>query len=269
MVYIIIGLILAVIGVFLMRGSIKSADKSLVISITDETNTKNLIENYESLTNSHGEGNFNLYAKLYGKAYANEPIISEYSKKECVYYHIEVDREYEQLETKTDSNGKTTQKWVRKNEVVLDKEHSASDFSIKNSNSSVRVNYSDADIDIPESFSTFEKEANQNGNGFSFAGITFSNTSTIRTIGFRHVERAITVGQQLFVVGNANDSGGELIISRPKEKNKPFIISTKTENEITSDLSSSSKSKKGWGYGLLVVGFALLVFGILKKLEIV
>ncbi|MFK8044180.1 MAG: GIDE domain-containing protein [Crocinitomicaceae bacterium] len=269
MLYIIGGAIFVLIGVSLFFGSKKQASKSLAISATDETSPRNLFENYESLSNSYGKGSFKLYSKLYGKAHSENPIISEYSKKECAYVYVEIEREFEQLETKTESNGAKTQKWVKKTEVVLDREQVADDFSIKKDEWSVKLNHRDAEIDAIESYSVFEKEAYQNQIDFSFAGISFKNTSTNKTIGFYHVEKSIPVGQSLFVVGNANDDTGELIISKSTEKNKPYIISTKNESEVTADYSSSSRSKKNWGYGLLMAGVVLFVIGILKKLEMI
>jgi len=265
MLYIIVGAILILIGVSLFFGSKKQASKSLAISSTDETSPRNLAENYESMSNSYGKGSFKLYSKLYGVAHTNQPIISEYSKKECAYVYVEIEREFERLDTKIDSNGTKTEKWVKKTELVLDREQVAEDFAIKRDDWSIRLNHRDAEIDAIESYSVFEKEAYQNEIDFSFAGISFKNTPTNKTIGFYHVEKSIPVGQSLFVVGNANDDSGELIISKSTEKNKPFIISTKSESEVTADYSSSSKSKKNWGYGLLIVGTAAFVLGILMK----
>ena len=269
MLFSIIGVVLAVIGFFLVQGSKQSAGKSLVINMTDESSSRNLLENYESLSNTHGKGSFNLYTKLYGKAHSASPLIAEYTKKECVYYRVEIDREYEELESRTDKDGNVTKKWVRKFETVLNKDYSADDFSVQDQYGSIQINTRGAKMDTVETYSNFEKEQNQGGgSGFSFAGVTINTGPTIRTIGFTHVERSIPIGQKLFVIGQANDNAGELIISKPTEKNKPYLISIKSEKEITTDLAKSSKSKKGWGIGLIIIGVCLLIYGILTKIGI-
>lgn len=270
MLYIIIGAILALIGFALVQGAKKSAGKSLSIAATDQTNSRNLFENYESVSNAYGKGSFNLYAKLYGVAYSDAPLLAEYSKKECVYYHIKVDREYEELETNTASDGKVTKKWVRKFETVLNKKYTAPDFALKDEFGDIKINARDAKMDTIETYSNFEKEdSSGGGTEFSFAGVTIRSGPTIKTIGFTHVERSVPVGRKLFVIGQASDNSGELMISRPSEKNKPFLISLKSEAEITSSLSQSSKLKKVWGYVLVIAGICVLVYGILAKIGLI
>ena len=54
--FLIAGVILILISIFLFVSSKKSAEKLLSIQMLDTTNTKNLEENYTSLSNSYGKG---------------------------------------------------------------------------------------------------------------------------------------------------------------------------------------------------------------------
>ena len=267
MLYFILGGLSIGIGVMLFFGSKKAAGKSLDIQMTDLTNTKNLLENFNSLTDSFGKGSFSLYAKLRGVAYSNSPLISEYSKKECVYYKVEVEREYEELVTSKDSDGKTVKKWERKSEVLVDSEKTASDFSIKDESGMIKINHKGSNLQGEESYSNFEKgDDTGSGSSFNFAGVTVKSGPTIRTIGYTHTESIIPIGRRLFVVGDANDRSGELTISNNKDK--PFIVSIRTEDEVVGKLSSSSSGKKRWSVILLIVGITLLIVGILKTIGI-
>ncbi|MDX1350184.1 MAG: GIDE domain-containing protein [Putridiphycobacter sp.] len=269
MVFLILGIILTLIGVFLLTWSKKAAGKSMSIASTDITDTRNLLETYESMSNAHGTGHFNMYVKLYGKAYADKPLIAEYSKSECIYYSIKVDREYEAVETKTDKEGKVTQQRVRRFENVLDKEFYAPGFAVHDQYGRIRISHNNAKLETIESYATFEREESQEKIRlpFNFEGLIRDHSGAEgRTIGYKHMERSIPVGYNLFVVGTATDSRGELEIAKANEADKPFLISIKSEAEIMADLIRSSKRSKGWGYGLIGIGLAGLIFGILQKM---
>jgi hypothetical protein len=207
--------------------------------------------------------------KLYGKAYADNPLIAEYSKSECIYYSIKVSREYEAVETRTNKDGKVTQHWVRKHENVLDKEFYAPGFAIHDQYGRIRISHNNAKLETIQSFSTFEREEAQDKINlpFDFDNLIKNNRGTDgRTIGYKHIEHSIPLGYNLFVVGTATDVRGELEIAKAIEKNKPFLISIKSETEITEGFTRSSKRSKIWGYVLIAIGLAILVFGILQKM---
>ena len=268
MLFIIFGLVLGCVGFFLIRSSKKADNKSLTISMLDETNIRNLKENHESLSNSFGKNSFNLYVKLYGDAYAEKALKAEYSDKECVYYSVKVERAYEELVTKTDSNNKTTKNWVRKNETVLDKSYYSDGFGIRDGEETIGISHHNLDIDTVESYSHFEASEQIKGSQFSIAGISFNTGPSIRTIGFKYLETIVPLGKRLFVVGHANDQDGKLMISKPAETDKPFMVSMLSESEILNGLNTASKNKKIGGMVVLILGIGLLIFGIMKKIEV-
>jgi hypothetical protein len=53
-----------------------------------------------------------------------------------------------------------------------------------------------------------------------------------RTIGYRYEESAIPVGRDVYVLGEAADSGGALTIRKPSGKGTRFIVSLKSEEAL-------------------------------------
>lgn len=95
---------------------------------------------------------------------------------------------------------------------------------------------------------------------YSFFGVQFTAPAGGGTLGFRYKERIIPLGHPLYVVGEARQSGGGLRIGRPSEAGKPFIVSTKSEEEVVNDLKGSAKGSFYLGIALMVIGAAVAVF---------
>lgn len=96
--------------------------------------------------------------------------------------------------------------------------------------------------------------------GFSF---TLSPTQGGRRItGYHYSEHVIPLGEQVYILGEASDREKELIIRQPQEKGKPFIISVRSEEEITKGLEKSATLQQWFGFGLIAVGLAVIVAGI-------
>jgi hypothetical protein len=73
--------------------------------------------------------------------------------------------------------------------------------------------------------------------------------------------------QNLYVLGEANDRAGKLAISKPREKDKSFILSTTQEDVLLEKLSSKVKWFRLGFWAALVVGFLVLVFLVYSYLQ--
>jgi len=261
------GIILEIIGVifWILRG--KKAGKLNVLEINETSKANEIIENYNGMVESHGPGSFSIYAELKGKAVAETPEISEFAKKECSYYRSVVTREYEQLETKTDSNGHSTKKWVRKTETVSSHTNTSPDFAIKDETGNILVDSTGAELHTIKTFSKFEEGKDPKGGGLniSIGGFNISSGSNVRTIGFKYEEYSIPLNTDLYVIGDVNDRSGRLMVSKPKDKKLPFIVSTKSEDELVNQLGSSVKWMKVASFICLGIGSALFIYGIINK----
>ena len=269
--FIIGGVVLAIIGGVLWFLMGKKAGKLGVLEDTETSTCKEVNENFSSMTDSFGAGNFSLFTELKGTAVAHTPLESELSKKDCVYYKATVTREYEELQKSKDSDGNVTKKWVRKSEEVSSNENTATGFAIKDDSGEILVDMTGAEMHTVQSFSNFEKANDDNSSGtkISIGGFSMStgtSSATIRTIGYKSEEVSIPLNHQLYVLGDANDRAGKLMVTKSKDKKTPFIVSTKSEDELTAKLGSSVNGFKYGAFACFGLGGALAIWGVIQAI---
>jgi len=267
--FLIAGIVLIVVAVVLWFMRKKKSSKVHYLEYTETSKIKDIKENQLSMSDSFGAGNFSLYAEVKGKAMAETPVIAEFSKTKCVYSQSTVTREYEVLEDKKDAEGNYVKKWVRKTEIVSSHTNVANDFVIDDGTGEILVNTDGAELNTKVTFSKFEKgeePSNKGGINFSIGGFSMSSGSTIRTIGYKYSEFSIPLHTSLYVIGDANDRSGRLQISKPTEKKVPFIISTKSEEEITDKLNKSANWMLYSAIASGVIGLGLTIYGIIKSI---
>ena len=269
--FIIGGVVLVIIGGVLWFLMGKKAGKLDLLEDTETSSVKEIIENFTSMTDSFGSGNFSLFTQLKGTAVANSPLESELSKKDCVYYKATVTREYEELKKSKDSEGNITKKWVRKSEEVSTNENTATGFALKDASGEILIDMNGSEMHTIKSFSNFEKvnDDNSSGTKISIGGFSMSTggpNSTIRTLGYKSEEVSIPLNYQLYVLGDANDRSGKLMVSKSKDKKVPFIVSTKSEDELTSSLGSSVNGLKYSAFACFMTGGALTAWGLIQAI---
>lgn len=265
------GAVVALIGFFLWMSKSKKEGKNAILSVTETSKVSEINENFESMRSSMGNGNFTHFCEIKGVAFSDSPITSELAKKQVVYYSSKVVHEYERLETKKDSNGNTTKSWVKKSDVVSDNTNWANGFGVKDESGFILIDPAKAELHAIQIHSNFEKgEPNADALvKFKIGGMSFGigdRTPDKRTIGYRYTETAIPMNQNLYVLGDANDREGRLMVSKPKESRYPFIVSTKSETELAGDLGSSIKGLKIGAYVCWGIGAGLAIFGVIKMI---
>ena len=67
------------------------------------------------------------------------------------------------------------------------------------------------------------------------------------------------------MLGEASDSSGNLSIKKPTEKGKPFIITYKSEEELTAGKESAIKMQMIGAIISFIAGLAVIAYGIVEK----
>lgn len=263
------GAVVALVGLFLWMAKSKKEGKSAILSVTETSKISEINENFESMRSSMGNGNFTHFCEVKGVAHSDSPITSELAKKPVVYYSSKVIHEYERLETRKDSNGRTSKTWVKKSDTVSDNTNWANGWGVKDESGFILIDPAKAELHAIQIHSNFEKgEPNADALiKFKIGGVSFGlgdTTPDRRTIGYRYTETAIPMNQPLYVLGDANDREGRLMMSKPKESKYPFIVSTKSETELAGDLGSSIKGLKIGAYICWGLGGLIAVYGLIK-----
>ncbi|MGI6253381.1 MAG: E3 ubiquitin ligase family protein [Aminivibrio sp.] len=219
-----------------------------------------LPELHESLKALDAEGlgdSFRDMVETNGSAETDGELKTPHSETPCAYFEASVTREYEQMETYTDKDGKVR---TRRNKLYenVSSDKSSSPLYIADGGVRARIDLQGANLDLKSGEDRYEPF--KEDRGYSFFGVNFTVPSGTRTLGFRYKERLIPLGQPLYVVGEIRKSGGELRIGKPSEKDKPFIVSVKSEEEVLDSMKGSAKTTQYFGYALIVIGAAVAVF---------
>ncbi len=269
--YLIGGALLALLGVILWIVKAKKEAKSQTLEMLETSRIKDVVENYEHISNSMGSGSFSNHVEIKGVAHTDSPLMSELKEEAVVYYCSTVEHEYEKLETKTDSDGKKSKEWVKHQDTVSENKRWADGFGVKDDTGFVAINATKSQLHTETLFTKFEKgEPNPLvGSSLKIKGFSISlgdnnSSNGFRTIGYRYSESGIRVGAKLYVVGDANDRNGTLEISHPKDKKSPFIVSVKSKDDLLGSLSGAAKGLKIGAFISFGLAAVLVVVGIIN-----
>jgi len=257
-VFIIVGIVLFIVGAFLIFNYFKQKKKLEAISGIETTTASALKEIWKGVSGEIGTGSFEEPAEVKGILECENPIESEIEKQPCAYYRMSVTRKWEETYYETDSEGNRQRRTRQGSDIVSSNTRSVP-FLVRDDTGTVKVNPNDAQIDGERIVDRFEPESAVSSGRISFGNFSFSlgglgTTSGRRTLGYQFTETILPLNRRLYVLGAASDSSGELIIQKPREKGQ-FIISLKSEEELL----KSSKSGMTWS---LVGAIACFVVGI-------
>lgn len=239
---ILVSIVFLILGVVLLAYFYPKTRKR-VKEITS-TQTKEISELKEELMQSEGNRQ---YTELKGKTLAENLLTAPYSKREVVYYEYEVQR----VSDKVDNDGSTS-----RDETTVANEKSEQNIALtdESTDSSVIVDITEkCTIDIPTTFSEFQPGAGV----ASFGSVKISLTNTPGTLGYNIKEKTIGANQSLYVLGEAYmDSDKNIHIGKAKEGKRPFIVTTKSEEEYV-------KTSKTHSIIQLVTGIASIAVGLI------
>lgn len=222
-----------------------------------QTKTISELINMFKQMDENGLGNdYREFVELKGTVVSDNLVEAPFSNKQVVYCESKLAQVTESKEQYRDSNG-NMQTRVRKHENTISEEKTSQEISITDSSSSepvvLEINASGCDLDIPKTFDRFEPKDNLSGyryfNSFSW------NRFGVETLGFKMTEKTIGANQSLYVIGEAFRVGNILHIGKPQDNKKPFIVTTKSEE----DLVNSSNKKALFA---LIGGIILIIAGI-------
>jgi hypothetical protein len=92
-----------------------------------------------------------------------------------------------------------------------------------------------------------------------FSGLQFSNMGS-KTLGFRMLEKTIPLGQQLYFLGEAWLEGNRIQLGKPGEKDKPFIASVRSEEDIVQSNIKNANIALIFGILIAIAGIAVMIF---------
>lgn len=264
------GLILLGVAIACFLGYRNAKAKLGEILLTQTSSIQEVSERAEAVAEALGSGYSSDYTEIKGKMESPELLSSALARRDCVYYRASVTREWEEEEWYKDDEGKQ-QKRIHKGSDTLFSETRHVPFYVNDGTGRLKVDPSDADIELESALSRFEPE-----HGLRFSGsqlrlgdITVHMSSGLpalsrgrRTLGYRFEEAIFPPTGTLYLLGTVQDHGGTLTLVKPKEKGQRYIISHKSEEELVSQQDQHSKLFFWGSVAAAVSGLLLTLAGL-------
>ena len=201
-----------------------------------------------------GAGAFGEVVKLQADLVCEQPLIAPFSGEGCIAYQNKIVEVFEELVTSTDSEGKTTRSWQRKDRCISNEERRC-DFSVQQGSLRIAVDPDGADIDLVEIINRMEpgqlSPLGVSAGIEGAAGVALQLASTLinskagrgqdqsfRLIGYRRQESIFPASGSVFVVAEASDSDGALRLRQPT-KSGLFLIRNQGEEGVLKSLRNS------------------------------
>lgn len=227
--------------------------------------TKSIAELKEMFSKMDSDGlgsNYREFVELKGTVVSDNLIDTPFSNRKVAYCQSKLIQVTQTTEQYKDSNGNYRTQ-TTKHEVPISDEKSSQDVSIIDNSTKepvyVEINATGCNLDIPKTFDRFEPKNNL-GRYRYFESFSLSRFGA-ETLGFKMTEKTIEANQYLYVIGEAFRVGNVIHIGKPMDNGKPFIVTTKSEE----DLINSSKQKSLF---MLIGGMVAIILGILLIIKI-
>ena len=79
------------------------------------------------------------------------------------------------------------------------------------------------------------------------------------TLGFKMIEKTICENQNLYVIGEAFKVGDKIHIGKPQDSKKPFIVTTKSEEDMINKSNQNAMLLLIGGILAILVGIVLFI----------
>ncbi len=215
------------------------------------------------LEDSEKEGlhGYRHYVELKGSAGSDDPEKTPYSKRDVAYYQSYLYQVYQEVHTFRDDKGRTHRQLVRK-EAQMGNQQSSNPITVNDRQTGDKVyldvNQSGLKLETLKTLDRFEPVNNMRKYDF-FSGFQFSNMGS-KTLGFRMLEKTIPLGQQLYFLGEAWLEGNRIQLGKPGEKDKPFIASVRSEEDIVQTNVKNANIALVFGILIAIAGIAVMIF---------
>lgn len=204
--------------------------------------------------------NYREFVELKGTISADNLVETPFSNRKVAYCESIVSQVTESKEQYRDSNGNMRTR-VNKHENTISNEKSSQDISIvdNSSNESVvlEINASGCKLDIPKTFDRFEQKGNL-GNYRYFKSFSL-NRFGAETLGFKLIEKTINANQNIYAIGEAFKVGNKIHIGKPQDNKKPFIVTTKSEEDLINTSNKNAMIALIGGIIAIVIGVVMFI----------
>ena len=254
----IIGSLLIIVGIVLYFVHRRHTGRLGHMRRLQTSTVQALQETAQAVAQQIGAGSWGEYVEMKGKVQCDRPLTSELSQTPCVHYQMQVIREYEETEIDKDGDRRTR----RRSDTVSNHQQSVP-FWIEDQTGRIEIEPEGANIDTVQVMNEFRPEESR-GAQISFGAVTFNLgnfqiSSGGRTLGYRFVEKVLPLERRVYVLARASDHSGRLALVKPTDSGQVFLISLKSEEQLTASSQKTADLTFYGMFGSLGVGLVLVL----------
>lgn len=221
---------------------------------------RELREMFDTMRESGLEDSYTEFVELKGRI-VTESVKTPFSGREVAYFESSISSVNEVEKVEYDDKGNRRRTMV-KEENLISSEESSHTIGLRDASTDevlvLEIHASGCNLNIPKTWDRLDPN-------FNFADhrtrqsyrSQMNRMDSGRFLGYRTIERTIDKDAQLYVLGEAFKSGDTIHIGKPKDSKKPFLVTTKSEENMISESQSSSKAILFGGIGSVVIGIIL------------
>lgn len=244
----------------------KNLSRVRQMKATETSTVQALTDMAETIRTDLGDGpsHWKEKVEVKGTVVCEQPIAGQYTDVPAAIVHTRIVREWEEYRQERDSKGRTRSRWVRRSDTLHDDTRSTS-FVIDDGTGQLRVAPEGADLTLNEVVDRFEPaERFDNGPSISFGPVTISAGNmgwgnSRRLLGYRIKESILPVGAALYALGEVQDQGTSLVLTRSADKERAFILSVKSEEELVAQYEKTALWQKVGGSVCVILGVGLSI----------
>lgn len=211
-------------------GSRKSIQR---MTTTETVTTADLVKLREAAVAAGGEGSFCEVVEVTGvvRTGPGGPLTSQLTDTECAWHRHKVERKYTEHYRDSKGNRRT-----RTKTETLTSHRTEDLLYVEDATGTVLVRPTvivDRPKKVLDEFKEPKRAKRDQADGFlaTVGRVAQDLMDDENTIGFRHREWVLTDGARVYVLGEASDAEGELVVTAPSDGGKQ-LISTQTEEQL-------------------------------------
>ncbi len=207
-----------------------------------------------------GADSFFYRAELKGRAEVKEPLQSELTGTECIYYSMSVSREYEERYTAQEGDRRVEK--VRRGSETMASQQRGIRFELVDGSGRVWVDPTEAEVVAESVLDRFEP-AQGHQRELKLGSFRLRLDEPIRsgdrtTLGYRFRESVVRLHQPLYLLGEAREWNDEVVVGQPRDGGR-WILSTQSEEQLTQATISAMRWKLVGAGVLLLASSGLIV----------
>lgn len=261
MTLIIIGAIAIIIGIAMFFVAKKKKSHVLEMKYVKTSKIKDLFDLHKSLLSDLGPASIKQLVEVKGMLDTDTPLASELAEVPCVAYRYSVEERYEEDYEERDDQGRVTRK-TRTGYSTVESNEKRTVCKITDDTGTILCDPNGAPLEMEKSLERYEA-ANNAGAEFKIGSFIFGTrplSGSRRILGYRFKEYVFPIKRNIYAIGEMRDRSSEPVLCKPDEKDKPFVLSLKSEEEVIKSTESSANILTALSIIFVLGGAAAIIY---------